>query len=946
MAYSALALRMARIDEQTLKDYVQEVDTSPDLVSEAWLSWLGLTMNYNAPFWRSTIDSTHYDRYLIIMAMIKRFASSPYDGIKCLTHVSQMLGPQPPLSKIWWPSHIVYMVFDFYRVRFDDEDKAVLYETLPSQGYEYFLDVAAKLETIISKQVGALTIDNCLSLVDRLDHILTTVISADDAIALKVLEKVMPPAPDVPAEMQPSLAVHAWKVGLLKRCITEGRMEIRVYGVDCMQASLVDVYTKYIQAQHNDYSHPIPQYLSEWLLANRMVEYFVGVESHPQLIHRASNIIGFLIVTGRYSETETDVIWNAINSGRQDPSKIEAILNMAKGFFGISPYSTLLYLTTKMNQVPLTGFDGNMIKYGEDLLQHLRNKWRMEGRERKLSMIPYHLSIRLIRESTADKSLGAAKRQAIKTFAFAELSTMLQYDSTEQDLGSIYKDCLHDIAKHTEFATGSVCAINAIFIHNSGDAKFLAESADLTNLLVSDIAHVSKSEPSSSSPSHFLQEALAVRLKLLETLIINAPESISSELGREMWDVTVGHQAFDNEVIRAAAWGHLRNVLKATTSRNPFIMRCIDEFLPELPSSCYVRDCIVFARDVNAYRSRFPDSRPQEQSKESLGRTSEELLWQISLATPQDKPSIANLSIGAFIGLYLDSPEAHGRSRTANDAVHIELVERCIRQLTSAASKLKSFSDGTSSGEDEPMVIIAPEGEVEAQKLFFARSLRILQEFVHGIRSRPMYSPEPQTQPLLPKNFHDIKGEPVKILYQSFSGSKGGTEIRTVEVGNLETMEELATRLRTLTGFAHFTAIAGGQKLDFTGMNSQTIGDLGLHQKGLLLVRRAESPDAVPDLAPVSDLRPVEVEILSHFSELYQLLGLEESLAKQVSCTSRFCFHKRSLTVTRSMPSWLRFLHIRLLLPGSVLQTLLWRGPFLQQRLTRSCIPPSRFGDV
>lgn len=870
---------MARIDEQTLQDYLEDSPTALDLVSERWLSYLPIIMTFNAPFWRSTIDTNYYEHYYTILEIIKRFAGSPYDGVKCLANISRLENSQALNSSAWTHAHIIQCVFDCYTHHCPDDDKQTLFAAIPSQGFLFFSDTESQLRLLVSKQVASLSIQSCETLVQRLLLILAGAASGDQMIAKTVLDRAVPTPPEVPLDQQSDLAIHAWKVDLLKKCIMEGRMEIRVYGVENMQLSLVDVYSRYINTRPSNPSHPIANYLADWLLLNRMVEYFVGVESHPQLIARAANIVGFLSVTNRYTSNETDIIWNAITSG-QDSSKIEAILKMAIQFFNISSYSALCYFLTRLSQLPIGNFDANMIEYGKLMLRYLRQKWPGDASEPTMTMEPVHLSIRLIRESAIEKSLAAQRRLEIQRWASSELKEMLQYKYADQDFVSIYDECLSDIARHTECATGSVSAITTMFIHKSEDVKCLAINNNLTGLLVSDIAYFTKVELASSVAPSVMPEALDCRFKLLENLIQYAPQSISEELAKEIWNVTVGPNAL-NDLARGHAWMNLRKIQRMTTSRNAFIERCSDAFLPGMHPSFVVRECVNFAREVDTYRSRFRVRGSYEAGHEDTGLSSGELLWQMSLAIPLEKASVAARSITTFINLYLDSDEARNRGRTANDALHIELVQRCIRQLTTAGSKLRSFSDGTLSGEYEPMVIVTSAEELDAQKLTFSRSLRILQEFVAGIRSRPMYSPEPQSQPPLPKSFHDIKGEAVRLRYQAF-GPKP-SEIRTLEVGNLETAEELASRLRALTGFTHLRTIVNGHDLDLDNVANQTIDDLGLHAKGLLLIKKAQSPDSVPDLSPRSDLRPVEVEILSHFTELYQLLSLEEDLARLVS---------------------------------------------------------------
>ena len=906
VAYSAIALRMAQIDEQTVQDFAGDSPTIPDLVSERWLMYLPSLMTFTAPFWRATIDARYYDHYYTVLEIVKQFAGSPNDGVTCLARISELDDPQRLDGQTWIHAHIIQCIFENYAHNCPDDEKSKFFMDLPSQGFRFFTDIESKLRVLIGKQAQSLSIQNCEALVQRLHFILVGATSDDQAVAKTVLDRAVPTIPQVSVDQQAELAVLAWKIDVLRKCVLEGRMEIRAYGVETMQTTLVDVFNRYIHTQPSNPSHPIANWVSDWLLENRMVAYFVGVESHPQLIARAANIVGFLSVTNRYSSHETDVIWNAVTSG-QDSSKIEAILKMAASYFNISSYPTLLYFLEKLCHLPIGNFDTNMIEFARSTFNHLRLKCPGGKFEANMTMEAVHLSIRLIRESSIEKSPAALRRHEIQQWAITELKEMLTYTYVDGDFDVIYDECLKDIARHTEHATGSVSAIAIMYPRKSNDIERLAIHNNLTGLLVSDIAYVTKMELAFSPLSATMPEALESRLWLLENLIQYAPQSVSAELAKEIWNVTVGPDA-SNDIARGRAWMTLRKVQRLTTSRNHFIEQCSGVFLPEMHPSYIVRDCVAFAREVDTYHLRFREQGLSAGELDGASMSSGELLWKMSLAVPVNKATVATRSISTFINLYLDSEEARNRSRTANDRLHIELVERCILQLTTAGSRLKSFSDGTSSGEDEPMVVVASEEDVDAQRLTFGRSLRILQEFVTGIRSRPMYSPEPQVPVQLPSSFHDIRGQSVRLRYQSFGPRP--SEIRTVEVGSLETGEELAARLKTLTGFTHLRTIVNGQDLDLSHDTHQTIDELGLHAKGLLLIKKAPSPDSFQNMYPKSDMRPVEVEILSHFTALYELLALEEDLARQVG-QGAAPGHRSKLTRCRSIHSLACFHHSR-----------------------------------
>lgn len=900
VAFSSLTLRMVRIDEQTLRDFSEDPSTTPDLVSDKYLSNLVSAMTCNASFWRSTVDTRQYDCSHTVSAMIRRFISPPFNGLGCLAQIAKKQSWVAFDPKQWAPASIMLQGLEYCTQSQPDDGVGRLLYAIPSQVWEFFQDVESKVKIMISKQVPAFSIDACQALIPKLASILFFLIAGYDDLCTDFVDRLLSPMPDISNRERPNLVQYAWKFSILQKCVREGRMEIRVYGVESMQRDLIEVYQKYITGRQNASSiHPISNYLSDWVLSNHLVDYLVGVESHPQLIQRSSNIIGFLVVTGKYTNDETDLIWNVLAT-TQDPSKIDALLNMVQGFINVATHPTLLHLIDKLASTPIHLFEANIIGFGKILYDSLRKTWRNSPAESKLETPPYRLCFRLIRESAADPMLDPNKRQDIHQWAIEELRSMLAYGPSEQDSKDVYDECLRDIAEHTQYASGSISALQTMFkFKPETEIKRLAQDSNLIPLLVKDLTHFVRSEESSPTMLGSHDNSLTTRLSLLMHLISIVPETITGDLAKDTWDVTTGSLAF-NDQARNSAWHFLIQVL-ATQTRNSYIDLCIEEFLPKLESSFIVQGCLAFARDVAQYDSRFQTANSTASDRDQPERRSLGLLWQMSLAIADDKIELASKAIGMLITQHLDSPGTQKRSRAVTNAVHMELVERCIAQLTSAAAKLRSFSDGTSSGEDEPMIVVAPESEIEAQRSLFARSMKILQEFVSGVRAYPIYSPEPQLQPVLPKNFHEIKGEPVKLLYQSFSG-RSSTEIRTVEVGDLETGKELANRFRVLTGFSHFTIIAGGQKLDLTNISDKLVKDLHIHQKGLLLLRKASPNDSVPDLTPTYGLRPIEISILAHFSDFYELLALEESLASQVyTFLSAFPPHQSITTLVCSL---------------------------------------------
>lgn len=890
VAYSALVYRMAQIDCQTLHECAAEVNVARDLVSHRYLNTFTTIISpTGSNMWKALYDFCRFDSRPTITAIIVRFAGRPGTGVKCVSQIVKGLLDRsqstPSLTqRLWTPLSTVNRILHHYNSLLDTNNEMSntsprTLQNVPFEAYELFQAVDATLQTFVSKQVSALSLETCQSLVQQLSSLLLSIAVADEDLNALRLREGLGLGQVFDKSLGPAIVELAWKFLLLKKCILEGRMEIRVQGVETMQLELVAVYNKYVQRNNAYKDHPVAQYLSDFMLANKLVEYFVGVESHPQLINRCGNIVGFLVITSRYSEAESDAIWKAVTTS-PDPRIVDAILQMLMSFFNISPYETLLYLTKKLVELNLEAYDTTMIFYGRALLENLRKTWKEKRPDGSLDMPPYHLCIRLIRQSAAENSIPFHRTREIHVFALTELQSLLTLGPSDSDRKIIYEECVKDISCRTEYATGSVSAINSLLAQNpEGDIRMLADESDLTNLVIEDFAHIIDVESSLSSPSRTLDESLTVRLELLQSIIVHIPNTITAEAGQRLWEVMLGGEALHDRA-RQSAWSMLSKAIRSCQKRNSFIDRCIGDYLPNLDSRFITAGCLSFVQQVTHYESRLAHLRRGALENQS-GPLASELLWHISLVAPSG--GIELDAIHMLVALCLDSPKPTEMLSVTLEVMQIDVVKRCIGQLTAAASKLKSFSDGTSSGEDEPMVVVASDEEVISSRMAFTRSLLILKEFVQGVRSRPRYSPPPSKKPQLPTDVRDIKGESFQIRYQSFSGGTN-TGIHSIEIGDLETIEDLSQRLVALTGFSKFTAIAGGQKLDLANNSNTTLREMKFDQKGLLIVKKAHSANSPSDfVAPTPQFRPLEIEILENFPDLYQLLSTEEKLAKEVS---------------------------------------------------------------
>ena len=881
-AYAALTARMLQVDCQTLTETAEDTGVTPDLVSQPYLRVLTYLFwnSKDLPLYKTLHGVYDIPMRTVVQQVIERFASSSSNGIHYLTQYVDMLLERTQtvpnvVADIMGPINTIHRISQFFP-KGEERPQQPITSTTVIQAFQFFQTIEAKFQAFIRRQVPSLSLELMKVLIAELSPILTNTLLANASLIDTMIPAGITLPGDTNLKDRTLLAQHAWRFDICKNCITKGRMEIRVQGIDTMQEDLVANFQTHVSGRDIRTLLVLPDYLSRSILDSKLVDYLVGVESHPQLIQRSKNIVGFLVVTGRYTEAETDIIWKTVAS-TPDSRTIDAILDMLSGILSIMNYPQLLYLCQKLNDLPIRYFDARMLVHCRLLLEHLIKKWLDPeiSYGESLDMPPYKLCLRLLREAVADASFSPSRKQEIYQIATNELGSLMRYGPSIVSSASILDQCIEDVSSRSAMATGSVAALNVLLEHDfEGKATQFAGTFDFTTLVVDEFVVFSKLQSSTSFNSIEFHDALRIRFSLLQRIITSVPDTIPPELGEKLWRSMLGEPEI-SEHARNMAWKMLARVLPSCRLRNSFLERSVSELFPRL-DPCYLTwGVLEFAEKVVQYefRSRKMFGHREENQP---GPPGADLLWHLSLAVPN--PITAGTAIEMLVRLYLDGSLVHHPASSVADGSDARLVDRCIQQLIKTASKLKRLNDGTSSGEDETMVIIPLEAEVSVEKIYFTRSLSILKAFMQGIRARTPESPSSKSLPQSPCIIH---GEKVQIKYQYFStGFNSG--VRELEFGDLSTYADFVMRMSKLTGFSKLTVIAGGQKLDETTYKDTLLRELKLHQKGLILIKIAQNAESVPEETGTTTLRPLEIEVMKHFHDLYSLLGMDDHLGSDV----------------------------------------------------------------
>ncbi|KAH0562489.1 hypothetical protein GP486_002826 [Trichoglossum hirsutum] len=888
--YGQFTTRLIEVDVDTMEKTTSDGNGEPDLISWRYHRVLIWILSTGIPVYNVLQRSYDYNVGDMIAAVAYHVICPLSNGLQHMARFVKLLLERVPhfpkhMAQIWVPienaDKLVQLAMDKISSRgMDSDDISDAWQKVPRDAAAFAEGVDAGLQKIVDKHASVLQKNDSNRIIDMMARLLYDVTQSDQKIARRFfVDKVGDVAGAKPDDI-PHLVLYGWKFTLLKKFITGGKMDLRVQGILKMVDDLLSAWQQF--GLKGDLDHPVMNYLSMFILNNKLVDYIVGVESHPELIGRSGNIVSFLVVTHKYPPEVSDAIWNTVVTS-QNPRVVAAVLQMLKDIHNHMNYNSLIYLCQKVGELPFSAFDGKMIEYCAHLLHQIRMKFNPVNTMTKLDISPYHLSIRLIRQAAAfQEQSPSCGNNPVYEFASRELHELVNIGPTNENRRKIYHECVQDIADMTSSATGSICAINAFLRRKAtgsgiSDTRMLTEELSLTSLVVSEFAHGIEIEREKKAHAQINNAVVKARLDLLYYIITYAAPTITVDLGERLWSYFVGEQAL-GDAERHAAWSVLCKVASELMTRNVFIDRCIEDHLPRLDPRFFISGMLSFTQQAIQYEARLNHQAPTPEN-EIVNIFGAEQVWRMILTSPSG--TIEHAAIQFFVKLYLDTPSIANAPRSAAEATHVMLVDRCIRKLSSAASKLKAFSDGSSSGDDEPMVIVASDADIQAEELCFNRSLCTLKEFLSAYRTRPQYAPQKPKMLYPPPPVKEINGELLSVRWQSFTANMH-SDIQELMIGDLDTSEELGERLVASTGFSRFVTYSGGRVLNLEEHPSMTLREMKLGENPFIIVKKIHDPSEVQEAGLTEDLSAVEIEVLKHFDELYDLLSMERNSAKEI----------------------------------------------------------------
>ncbi|KAF6837892.1 ubiquitin carboxyl-terminal hydrolase [Colletotrichum plurivorum] len=732
--------------------------------------------------------------------------------------------------------------------------------------------IAEALSAAVQKNVTQLSNDTAAQLISQLSEILRLSLSGDHKLATERLKEHRQAHPELPLKFTAEAISLEWRLRVLGKLVTSSQMQLRVMAASTMCHELVTCWKKYSDSE--DDNAKLLEYVAQYLLGTKLVDYILGPTCHPEITLESGNIVGFLVVTRLYREEQTDLLWQTITT-TQDPRISEALIRMTHGIANLFHPEQLLYLCEKLQRLPIENFTAPVRNLCDAILRNLHNKSQLNGEAP--SILPLSLCIRLLREASVYNSESHVAYPEVHQFAIIKFREIAKDGLDPEIRKELYVDCIRDIASKSSTTLGTLwCLAAALRPAVASELRTLTTEHHLTALLVDELEHAIERGKRAGSPMVLCGSINAPRREFISHILSHEAATVTTDLGPRLWDMLVGHGAACQED-RNAGWAIL-NGFTRLSHNNPFLAVCSSEYLPRLPRDCFCEGTLQFVRSVVLPRVNDLENGTILDDDESLAQSGVEQLWRMILGA--DNLALVDAAIQTLVGdVYIDSKSILACPHYRACQVHLGLVNRCLKQMEEASNRLDAFGDETRGGDDEAMEIVGTEEQSQEQEHIFTRSLAVLRHFLRAHRAKAQFS-APDLRALTPGSPSVAEGESAELKYQSFDGSKQ-TDIMPLEVGRRNTAASLLASIRQATGFDNYRIYYRGRPFAPNERDvCRSLEDLKIHD-GLILVKREENGTATATrIKPGASL--LEIEILGHFNQLWNYLSMREVLAKEI----------------------------------------------------------------
>jgi ubiquitin carboxyl-terminal hydrolase 34 len=747
-----------------------------------------------------------------------------------------------------------------------------------ARAYQYFGTMSGALSSIIDKHVNYLSQESASSQLESLTEIYTICLTTDRTVPADIVLQHRKAHLPIADQAVPEAMAYYWRFTVLSRLIMSTQMQLRVMASSTMCNDLVGFWKRH-HSLMDDASTAFLKYLADFLLRSGLVAYILGPTCHPEITMESSNIVGFLLVSDTYTQEQTDLLWQTVTSS-QDPRVSEGLIRMTGRIANLFQYDHMVYICQKLDTLAVEAFSPTIRELCAQIFGFLKAKVS----DTPLDISPYVLCSRLARESSVLGSRSPVAYPDLLEFSTQHFKDLLTCGPDPDGRRDILLQCMQDIGSKSPTSLGSLAIMSHLLsgsLHHR-ELRVFASENDLVRLLIDEMEAAVAAACAAGFPAVISGTYNTPRRDMIKFIVHTEPLSITAELGRKLWNLLVGSGAACRDD-RDVGWQILNHRIVRPQSvvplTNAFISTCFEEYLPTLPSECFCAGTLEFVRSnilplVNDVNSIVLDD------FEGSGQGGIEQLWRMILTAPSH--SLASQAIRILVNdIYVESRSIMSFPPYRARKVHLTVADRCLRQLSCSASKLRQFTNGTTSGDDlEPMVVVVDDQQIQEQELLFVRSLAVLRE-LHHLHQASTHFSVPDLSSLILDSPAKNEGDSADLKFQSFDQGVE-SEVDVLPIGRQNTVGSLLAIIREATGFSNYRIFFRGQPfLPQESDASKTLEQLHITD-GVMLVKREPDVTLSSPQQVRSGASPLENRILAHFEELHGYLSMDEKLAREI----------------------------------------------------------------
>lgn len=890
-AYARLTACMVSLDTTMLREMHTAINAEdqpcPEVFSTRYMRQLHNLLEVNnspTAFIESGISASGLNRDDVSSYLLIKFQTSHGGTIDCLAQLVACLKPflsdfPRLLESVSSVSHLLTdCLAELLRTALLTEEDVESVQRQMQLAHGSWTNISQSLDLAMDKHITQISTDTAIALIQSLTDMLKCVLRSEHRQALEVKRAFQQKHTEFPYRFSIDAIALEWKFGVLECLIQSSQMQLRVLGTTTLCSDLVSMW-KNCGDSDDESAIAFLEHIGSYLQETDLIDYILGPNCHPEIIVESANILGFLVITNTCQQGHIDRLWQGMTMN-QNPRLAAALAKMLTSITSLFDYEGLVDLCEKFQELQLEAFTPNIRTLWGELTRQLVAKCRKESLETPLCA--YRMSLSLLRQSSICAPGTQIADPEMHLAAIHKLRELFSRDVDDKVRKDLFLNCLNDIASNSATTLGSLWCLSMGIRHDvSNEIQLLTQHHNLSKLLVEELSHATRVGNDVGVVAVLSGSANQPRREMISHVIQLRPDSVNNELGMKLLDMLVGPQSpcFED---RHVGWQVILNLSRKLSLKNAFLHTCFSEYLPQLPVPCFSAGMLEFVREQTL--SLAQDSKDLDLDDASLPtRIGIDQLWRIILESP-DSLLVSHAVSTLAVDVYLESNTIISCSLSQSRHIHASLVTRCFGHMEKASKRInggtdESVGDYIDNDDGESMVIVATDEEMKQQVLVFRRSLQLLRFFLEKHQTHPSFAVA-DIRPLMDKTPAQIQGDLTDLKYQGFDGLEQ-TNVKPLSIGRQNTFGSLLACLRDLTGFSNYRIYYRGRQLLPTAEQVR----LSLEQlcvcDGLVLVKREDQCEALEEhVKPGSSA--LEIEILSHFQDLWEYLGMDDGISMEV----------------------------------------------------------------